>query len=461
MITKGVITKMNIHFVGIGGISMSGLANVAINLGYQVSGSDENVDNPSVCHLKEQGATIYQGHHEDHIGSDTNLVVYTAAVRDDNPEILQAKKLKITTLDRAQFLSNLMEKYENSIAVSGTHGKTSTTSMISVIFQHAGKDPTILVGGELEAIGGNFRIGHSNIFITEACEYMDSFLKFYPKTAIVLNIEREHMDYFQDMNHILHSYSTFSNQTKEPGYVIANGDDDHVVEAMKSVSRPKIFFGFGEHNNAIIKNKGRHDDGAIHFELEYEGKPLGRFDLQIPGMHNVYNSAAAILAAYVHDIDIETIRQGLHEYVGVGRRFEFKGYFNGARVYDDYAHHPSEVKATLEAAGTMNKHLLYTVFQPHTFTRTKEFLPVFAESFYQSDVVIISDIYPSREKDTGLIHSKELVDAIRKAGKEALYIGKMDEIEAYLSEKLQPEDVLLLIGAGDIYKVSEHLLTGR
>lgn len=452
---------MNIHFVGIGGISMSGLANIAINLGYQVSGSDENVDNPSVCHLAEQGATIYQAHHEDHVPEDTNLVVYTAAVREDNPEILRAKELKIPTLDRAQFLSNLMEKYENSIAISGTHGKTSTTSMISVIFQYAGQDPTILVGGELDAIGGNFRIGHSDCFITEACEYMDSFLKFYPKTAIVLNIEREHMDYFKDMKHILHSYSTFSNQTKEQGHVIANGDDTHVLEAMKNVHRPKIFFGFDEHNDAIIKNKGLNHDGHIYFELVYKGKYLGRFDLQIPGLHNVYNSAAAVLAAYIHGIDIDTIRRGLHEYTGVGRRFEFKGYFNGARVYDDYAHHPSEVRATLEAAGTMNKKLLYTVFQPHTFTRTKEFLSVFAESFYQSDVVIISDIYPSRERDTGLIHSRELVDAIRHAGKDALYIGKMDEIETYLSEKLQPDDVLLLIGAGDIYKVSEHLLTGH
>lgn len=450
---------MNIHFIGIGGISMSGLANLAINLGYRVSGSDEKVDNTAVCHLKEQGAIISRGHHPDNIGSDINLVVYTAAVATDNPELLRAKELGITALDRAQFLSNLMEKYENSIAVSGTHGKTTTTSMISVIFNHAKKDPTILVGGELKDIGGNFRVGNSDIFITEACEYVDSFLKFYPKTAVILNIEKEHMDYFRDMDHILTSYTTFANQVKDHGCVIANGDDPNVRHVMDGVQKNKIFFGFSETNDAIIRNQGIGRDGNLSFDLDYEGNHLGHFDLQIRGVHNLYNATASILASYVNGVSIDDIKKGMNEYEGVGRRFELRGSYHGARVYDDYAHHPSEVKATLAAADTLNKNLLYTVFQPHTFSRTKEFLEVFADSFTESDIVIISDIYPSREKDTGLIHARELVEAIHRTGKEVLYMGPMNEIKDYLMEKLQPDDVLLVIGAGDINQISTHLVS--
>lgn len=449
---------MNIHFIGIGGVSMSGLANLALHLGYRVSGSDENTETPSVCHLSEKGALIFTGHRPENVSEQVNLVVYTAAVRADNPEILKAKELGIPALDRAQFLSNLMEKYKDSIAISGTHGKTSTTSMISVIFQSSGKDPTILVGGELPAIGGNFRIGHSEIFITEACEYVDSFLKFYPKTAVILNIEREHMDYFRDMDHVLSSYSSFAGQVKEEGLIIANGDDANVRLALESVPREKIFFGFDPSNEAQIRNKGIDSEGNIFFDLIYEGNLLEHFTLPIPGIHNVYNAAASILASYFNGVEISEIKKALASYAGVGRRFELKGHFKGARIYDDYAHHPSELRATLEAAEGLRHNRLYTVFQPHTFTRTKEFLSIFAESFAASDVVIISDIYPSREKDTGLVHAKDLVAAIRTTGKEALYIGDMESIEHYLTEQLQPEDVLLLIGAGDIYKISEHLL---
>ncbi|MDO4721108.1 MAG: UDP-N-acetylmuramate--L-alanine ligase [Peptostreptococcaceae bacterium] len=450
---------MKIHFIGIGGISMSGLAHVALHLGYAVSGSDENIENPSVRHLSDKGAVIFSGHRPENISSETNLVVYTAAVREDNPEILRARELKIPALDRAQFLSNLMDKYSRSIAVAGTHGKTSTTSMISVIFQHAQKDPTILIGGELAAIGGNFRVGHSDFFITEACEYVDSFLKFYPQTAVILNIEREHMDYFRDMEHILSSYGTFASQVREDGIVIANGDDTQVRAAMRDVKRSKIFFGFDPQNDAQIRDKGTDEEGNIFFDLFYEGRLLGHFALPIPGIHNVYNAAASVLAAHLNGVCIEDVRSALASYTGVGRRFELKGLYNGARVYDDYAHHPSELRATLEAAESLKRKRLYTVFQPHTFTRTKEFLSVFAESFAGSDVVIISDIYPSRERDTGLIHARDLVDAIRKTGKEALYIGDKEEIRSYLADELRSEDVLLLIGAGDIYKVSEKLLS--
>lgn len=449
---------MNIHFIGIGGISMSGLANIAINLGYQISGSDENTDSPAVCSLIAKGADIHRGHHADHLSSAVNLVVYTAAIREDNPELLKAKELGIATLDRAQFLSNLMDKYKNSIAISGTHGKTSTTSMTSVIFHHAQKDPTILVGGELKDIGGNFRIGNSDIFISEACEYVDSFLKFYPKTAVILNIEKEHMDYFQDMDHILRSYSTFASQVKDGGCVIANGDDANVLQAMEKVNKTKIFFGFDENNEVFIKNKGTDRDGKVFFDLEYKGKFIEHFNLQIQGTHNVYNAAASILAAYVNGMDPAQIKKGIESYTGVSRRFELKGYFHGARIYDDYAHHPSEVRATMAAAHSLDKNLLYTVFQPHTFTRTREFLDAFAHSFSESDVLIVSDIYPSREKDTGLIHSRELVEAINKTGQRALYMGQMQEIETFLTEKLQPNDILLLIGAGDINKISQHLL---
>ena len=351
-----------------------------------------------------------------------------------------------------------MKKYENSIAISGTHGKTTTTSMTTVVFNANNEDPTVLVGGNLSVIDGNVRIGNSEVFITEACEYVDSFLKFYPKIAIILNIEEDHLDYFSGLEQIEASFAKFASQVKPDGFVIANGDDENILKALKNVDKTKIYFGRNENCQAIIHDEVYNSSGYATFSLSMDDKFIGRFTLQVPGKHNVLNATAAILSAYVSKLPLDAIKTGIESYTGVGRRFEYKGEVNGIKVYDDYAHHPTEVAATLSAAKMIKHHVLYTVFQPHTYTRTKELLDRFAVSFNDSDVVIISDIYASREKDPGNIHSKDLVEAIKKSGKDALYIGSLDEVQNYLGSVLEPEDIVFTIGAGDVYTLGESLL---
>ena len=448
---------MNIHFIGIGGISMSGLAHVCINLGYRVSGSDSSFGSATM-RLQGEGAEIFIGHDEKHIIPDIDLVVYTAAVKEDNPELVRARQLGIKILDRAQFLGDIMKKYENSVAISGTHGKTTTTSMTTVIFQNALLDPTVLVGGLLNEISGNVRIGNSQHFITEACEYVDSFLKFYPKIAVILNIEEDHLDYFKDIDQIKASFKSFASQIKDNGFIIANGDDENIKNSLEDIKKNVILFGKNAGNNAVITDETFDTFGHASFNLVLDQKDLGRFTLKVPGKHNMYNACAAILSGYASGIDMDTVRSGIEFYTGVGRRFELKGEINGVRIYDDYAHHPTEVIATLSAAKMLQKNLLYTVFQPHTYTRTKELLDKFSESFTDSDVVIITDIYASREKDTGIIHSRDLVDAIIKRGKNAIYISSLAEVSEYLSSNVKPGDVVFTLGAGDVYTAGEALL---
>ena len=448
---------MHIHFIGIGGISMSGLAQICINLGYQVTGSDSS-ENSSIKKLNELGAKIHLGHNSDNIDQSIDLVVYTAAVKKDNEELQRALELGINIVDRATFLGEIMSKYENSIAISGTHGKTTTTSMSSVIFKVSNNDPTILVGGNLKDIDGNVRIGDSEYFITEACEYVDSFLKFYPKIAVILNIEEDHLDYFKDIAQIEASFRSFANQVKSDGYVIANGDDQNVRSALHNLDKDIIYFGQSNENNGIIEDIIYDGFGLPSFTLSLNGKILGRFSLKVPGEHNIYNACASILASYVSGIDLSHIKEGIELYSGVGRRFELKGEINGIKIYDDYAHHPTELKATLKAASRLQKSLLYTVFQPHTYSRTKELMDKFAESFFESDVVIISDIYASREKDNLGVHSKDLVEEIKKHGKDAIYIGDLNEVSSYLATVLKENDIIFTVGAGDVYTVGDYLL---
>ncbi len=448
---------MKIHFIGIGGISMSGLAHVCINLGHEVSGSDRSMS-PILQKLIDKDATIYIGHDEDQLKEDIDLVVYTAAVKEDNPELAKARRLNMNIIDRATFLGNVMKKYENSIAISGTHGKTTTTSMATVIFNISNEDPTVLVGGNLSAIDGNVRIGNSEVFITEACEYVDSFLKFYPKIAIVLNIEEDHLDYFSGLEQIRTSFAKFASQVKPDGVIIANADDENILKALEDVDKTKIYFGRNENCQAIIHDEVYDSSGYPTFSLSMDKNLIGRFTLKVPGRHNVINAVAAILSAYVSKISPQLIKEGIESYTGVGRRFEYKGETNGIKIYDDYAHHPTEIAATLSAAKMIKHNILYTVFQPHTYTRTKELLSKFAVCFKDAEVVIISDIYAAREKDPKNIHSKDLVEAIKKSGKDAMYIGSLDEVKSYLESVLKPDDIVFTIGAGDVNTVGEYLL---
>lgn len=448
---------MNIHFIGIGGINMSALAEICINKGYNVSGSDMQ-ESYLVDNLRSLGAKITIGQKKENITDDINLVVYTAAISNENEEFLAAKEKNILMINRAAFLGQIMREYKNSIAVSGTHGKTTTTSMLSTIFNYAEKDPTILVGGNLSTIGGNVRIGSSENFITEACEYVDSFLNFNPFISIVLNIEEDHLDYFSGIEEIKASFNKFGKLLPEDGYFIVNGDNENTKDIMYDVGATIIKFGQKDDNDAIISEIRYDEDGFAMFNLNYKGVNLGTFDLSVYGLHNVYNATAAIIASIVSNIEVDVIKKAIKEYNGVGRRFEKKGYFKNTLVVDDYAHHPTEVKATLSAAKTLKKNKLWVVFQPHTYSRTKALLKEFAEAFYSADKVIITDIYAAREKNPGDISSKDLVEKLYHNNVDITYIPTFEEIENYLRENLEDDDLIITCGAGPIYKVGESLL---
>ncbi|MEG0180445.1 MAG: UDP-N-acetylmuramate--L-alanine ligase [Peptostreptococcaceae bacterium] len=448
---------MNIHFIGIGGISMSALAEICLNKGYKVSGSDIG-KSAMTEKLQSQGAKIYIGQKKDNIVDGLDMVVYTAAIHPENEELMASKDKNILTINRAAFLGQIMREYKNSIAVSGTHGKTTTTSMLSTIFGCTNLDPTILVGGNLKSIGGNVKIGNSENFITEACEYVDSFLNFNPKIAIVLNIEADHLDYFSGIEEIKASFNKFGKLLPKEGHFVINGDSDNTDGILHDVKATVIKYGKESFNDVIIKNIHFNDNGYGSFNLSYFGKELGNFQLSVPGVHNIYNATSAIIVSIVSGISIDNIKQSIIKYTGVGRRFETKGTYKDALIVDDYAHHPTELKATLAAAKKLKKSNLWCVFQPHTYSRTKSLLNEFGEAFYSADKVIITDIYAARETDPGDIHSKDLVEKLYHNNVDVIYISKFEDIVKYLKENLQPNDLLITAGAGPVYQIGESLL---
>ncbi|MGL5328413.1 MAG: UDP-N-acetylmuramate--L-alanine ligase [Peptostreptococcaceae bacterium] len=448
---------MNIHFIGIGGISMSALAEICLNKGYTVSGSDMS-DSYLLDKLRSQGANIHIGQCKENISDNIDMVVYTAAIHPDNQELMAAKEKNILTMDRAAFLGQVMREYKNSIAVSGTHGKTSTTSILSTIFEYADLDPTILVGGNLSVIGGNVKIGSSDHFITEACEYVDSFLNFNPKISIVLNIEEDHLDYFSGLDEIKASFNKFGKLLPKDGFFIINGDDSNTADILHDVKATVIKYGRNEENDAVIKNIRYNENGYGIFELEYNNQDLGTFELSVPGLHNIYNATSAIMTAFVSNLDLEVIRKNVAMYKGVGRRFETKGYCDDVLIIDDYAHHPTELKATLSAAKKLKKSNLWCVFQPHTYTRTKSLLDGFAEAFYSADKVIITDIYAAREDNPGDIHSKDLVEKLYQNNVDAIYMNNFEDIANYLRENTKSNDLVITAGAGTVYQIADLLV---
>lgn len=450
---------MNIHFIGIGGISMSGLASISLNLGKNVSGSD-SLPSAILDKLEAEGIKIYRNQSADNIDETIDLVVYTAAISSENPELKYARQLesenKLKTMSRAEFLGELMNMHKNSIAISGTHGKTSTTSMTSAIFLNAGLEPTISVGGNLDIISGNYHLGSKDYFITEACEYVNSFLTLYPKYSIILNIELEHIDFFKSENDLIKSFSNFASNTSKDGMIVANGDDKLVRKTLSNFDNV-IYFGFEAENDYIIKNTIINGRGYT-FDLYKKDEFFGHFQTNVLGHFNILNATSAILVASLNGIDTDTIAKGLAKYNGVGRRFEEKGEYKGAKLFDDYAHHPSEVKSTIDSAAKLDKNRLITIFQPHTFSRTKNFLEDFSNSFSSTDILILTDIYPSREKDPGDIHSKDLFDKTKGKVKEIMYMSNFDEISNYLKENIQENDLVLTMGAGNVNTIIDNIL---
>jgi len=447
----------NVHFIGIGGISMSGLAEILKNHGYNISGSDMKSSNITE-RLKKDGIKIYIGHKEENI-ENCDLVVYTAAVKENNPELKKAKQLGIPTIERAVLLGQITKKYPYSIAISGTHGKTTTTSMISMIMLEANLNPTIHIGGELDAIGGNTRIGGNEYFITEACEYVESFLKLHPYLAVILNIEADHLDYFKDINHIKQAFLKFMNLVPEGGYIIACIDDPNVSSLLSQSSRNTVTYGIKSENADWTARNIQFDvSGCASFDLVQNGNTISTIKLKVPGIHNVSNSLAAAAACHTLGCGINNIVMGLESFSGTHRRFEVKGVVDNIKIIDDYAHHPSEIKATLKAAKSTSHSKIWCVFQPHTYTRTKLLLNDFSEAFFDADKVIVTDIYSAREIDTGEIHSSILAKEINAKSNNAIYISDFSDIVEYLKENVSPGDLILTMGAGDVYRVGEMFL---
>ena len=446
-----------VHFIGIGGISMSGLAEILLTAGFRISGSDAH-ESELTRHLEKQGAELYYGQRKDNIGGHLDLVVYTAAIHEDNPEYIEVVRRGIPMLSRAELLGQIMLNYKNSIAVSGTHGKTTTTSMISEILLAGSADPTISVGGILKSIGGNIRIGSRDLFVTEACEYTNSFLSFCPTTEVILNIEADHLDFFKDLDDIRASFRAFAGRLKAGGLLIISSDIPAYEEIFEGLPCQVVTFGKSGNSTYRADNVVYDEYARPSFDLIVEGKKEERITLSVPGEHNLYNALAAIAVAKASGIPGDAIVRGLANFEGTRRRFEKKGELAGITIIDDYAHHPQEIRVTLEAARKFPKKKLWCVFQPHTYTRTKAFLKEFAESLALADEVILADIYAARETDTLGISSADLAQQIREQGTSVAYLPSFDEIETFILENCSGGDLLITMGAGDIVKVGEKLL---
>ncbi len=447
--------ERHIHLIGIGGIGVSGLAEMMLSRGYTVSGSDMRAS-AITRRLEQKGARIFLGHAAEQV-ENADLVVYTAAVRDDNPELAQARIDGIPAVNRAEMLGMLMQEYSKSLAIAGTHGKTTTTSMISVIFEKGGLDPTMLIGGDIREIQGNAKAGKTPYLVAEACEYKDSFLSFHPYGAIILNIEEDHLDYFRDLAHILDSFSRFTAQISEGGFMIYNHDDPNCHSLVNSTIADKRSFGLNPESDCTAQDIVFNSSGCATFTVVYRNKAMGSVTLNVPGLHNVYNALAAIATALYCEVAFSAIQESLSTFEGARRRFEHRGLFKGASVVDDYAHHPTEIRATLDAAAQTDHRRVWCIFQPHTYTRTAELLQEFSTCFTGADQVIITRIYAARETDTLGVHGKDLVERILATGEKAIYLDTFPEIIAYLEDHIAEGDLILTVGAGNIDDVARML----
>ena len=448
---------IHIYFIGIGGISMSGLAEILVDRGLRVSGTDVK-QSPVTQRLQKHGIHINFGHRAENITDDITLVVYTAAIHDDNPELQAAKQKKIPITDRAHLLGKIMQDYPNSIAVAGTHGKTTTTSMASEILLAANTDPTITVGGILPTIQSNLKIGHSPYFVAEACEYFDSFLQFSPKVGVILNVESDHLDYFKTLENIRRSFHAFAQRIPDDGLLVIHDSIQELSTLTENITCHIETFGLQENSNWCAKNIVHTPDGKNSFDAYHNGEFFAQIQLHIPGEHNITNALAAIAACAFFGISPQDCKQGLWHYTGTDRRFQIKGKQNGITVIDDYAHHPTEIKAALAAAQNVAHQKIWCVFQPHTYSRTKFLFDEFGTAFADADEIIVADIFAAREAFDDTISAAQLAARIAQTGKSARYVGDFSAIESYLRAHCQSGDLVMTIGAGDVYQVGESFL---
>ncbi len=446
----------SLYFVGIGGISMSGLAKLLSDAGFQVSGSDRA---PSAVTemLRDRGITVFYGQKAENMTGAIDCVIFTAAIHPDNPEYKAAHERQLPCLTRGQLMGQVMKNYRTPIAVSGTHGKTTTTSMIGEVLVKANLDPTLAIGGILKDVGGNMRIGHSDYFVTEACEYTNSFLDFFPKISVILNIGEDHLDFFKDLEDIRRSFRRFAQLLPADGCLIINGEVERLEEITGDLPCPVITFGT-ETCDYYATDISYDSLGNPSFILHDKAGNARAVSLGVPGEHNVSNALAAFAVADVLSVPQALADAALKAYKGTDRRFEHKGVIGGVTVIDDYAHHPTEITATLKAAGNYPHRKLWCVFQPHTYTRTKAYLKEFARALSLADEVVLADIYPARETDTLGVHSEDLQKEIQALGHTCHYFPSFDEIENFLLENCINGDMLITMGAGDVVKVGENLL---
>ena len=454
--------KVNkVHFVGIGGIGMSGIAELLLNLGFSVSGSDLN-DSEIIQNLRSKGAMIYEGHHAKNLG-DCEVLVYSSAVPEDNPELIAARGKNVTIIKRAEMLGELIALKQTSIGVGGTHGKTSTSSMIGALLSHAQLDPTLVVGGLVKNINTNSQLGSGDLIVVEADEYDKSFLQLKPTISVITNIEQEHMDCYDDLEDLHKSFAQFANAVPFYGAVLACLDSPGVQDIIPRIKRPVITYGFTSQADISAKNI-QSKETKTTYSLYKQNQKCGKVTLNVPGKHNVLNSLAAAAIGFEMGLSAKTIIAGIGSYGGVRRRFEIKGIAGDVMVVDDYAHHPTEVSATLQAARDGWDRRIIAVFQPHLFSRTKSFYKEFAAAFMDSDVLIVTDIYPAREKPIKGVTGKLVFNAARSTGhKNVHYIPNLENLQVSLDDIIQENDMVITIGAGTIWRYGQsyfdHLIS--
>lgn len=447
----------HIHLIGIGGVSMSGIAEILHHFGLFVTGSD-CTKSKITDRLSSHGIYVSIGHSTSLV-EKSDLVIYSAAVNQNDPELVCARNRNIVIIERADFVGFLTRIYNDSICISGTHGKTTTTSMIALCFIEAGLDPNIQVGANLKQINGNYRVGNSDYFILEACEYVESFLKFNPKSEVILNIDNDHLDYFKTFDNIKNAFRKYASLLPRNGLLVTNADDDNCLALRSGTFAKVVTFGINNVKaNYIARNITFDINGYPKFDVYYNNTFLIEVKLSVPGSHNVYNALACIALCSNYGIDKYTIKSALKKFIGASRRFELVGSYNNISIYDDYAHHPSEILATLKAMQKKSFRQSWVIFQPHTYSRTKELLDDFAKALVGFNNIIITDIYAAREKNTYNISSNDLVNKINSLGKKAVYIRDFDEIASYIKARACPNDIILTMGAGNIVEVSKKIL---
>jgi UDP-N-acetylmuramate--alanine ligase len=447
-----------IHFIGIGGIGMSGIAEVLCNLGFSVSGSDlkksKNTDR-----LEKSGATVFEGHAAENVG-DAQVVVYSSAVREDNPEIQRAKQMGIPVIPRAEMLAELMTLKPYAVAIAGTHGKTSTTSMVATVLNHAGVDPTTVVGGVVDTLGSNAKLGESDWFVTEADESDRSFLMLYPTIAVVTNIDKEHMESYKGMDDVVQCFTDFVNKVPFYGATVICLDDPNVQLIIPRIKRRRVTYGMTAQADVSAHDIRYNDNFGSTFTLWRGDEDLGEINLPVPGQHNIYNALAATAVALELEIPFEKIKEAFAKFKNANRRFQFKGEANGITVIDDYGHHPTEISATLAAAknGSGGRRTV-VVFQPHRYTRTQELMDEFALCFNNADVLYITDIYAASEQPIEGITAEVLTENIKKYGhKNVRYIGALEGAAENVATDLQAGDLVITLGAGTITRLSDEIM---